>query len=626
MKLVEESFKKRNFIEKNKNYLSKNNFSLSCYLSEVNRQSLRQLLIAFLRERVLENYYQAGNLIFKLSRLNASICVSQVKLNSLFRFTEFEKVYLIDRKKNITELITDPIHLLEIVKTELDTIFDIEQWEKVTREVNNHIQNTILITRQKDKLRTELFPFYSETHKNYFSELSEKNKNLLDYSFKFEQLSFNGHPYHPFAKTKVGFSTDDILRYTTEFRPKVFILLAAVRKKSMCMETTHSKFVFTEWFSEYYPNAWNSWVNELEKNNLNQEDYIPFPVHPWQAANMVRNLFADYIMSNNIIFFDSVGISASPTSSFRTLAPIENWYAPYIKLPIGIYASGVFRALSVNSIKNTPKITHIMKNILLKEPHISERLAILPEVCGLYLNAVDDDKARHFTVIFRENVINYLSNEEIAVVVSALFEKSLESNSSLFVELIKLAGCLDYEGALNYFNKYVDLVLGSYLDLYLVYGIALEGHQQNTLAIFQNGNIKRFIARDFDGIEIFADSLNSHDLTLTDLLSPPFVTDNKITVRNQLLHTVYQLHLGELVLLLSAHFQCAEKNFWTIIRNKTEERFDILKKRVDLVRWEEEYHAILKADWPVKALFRMRLEKQYVREGIFSYISNPLAI
>ncbi|OIZ94286.1 hypothetical protein A1D18_05440 [Candidatus Rickettsiella isopodorum] len=626
MNLVEESFKKRNFIEKNKNYLNKNNFSSRCYLSEVNRQSLRQLLIAFLRERVLEHYYQIENLIFKLPRLNSSICVSQVKLNSLLRFTEFEKVFLIDRKKNITELITDPINLLEIVKTELGTIFDREQWEKVIREVSNHIQNTILITRQKDKLKTELFLFYSEKNKNYFSEFHKKNKNLLDYSFKFEQLSFSGHPYHPFAKTKVGFSTEDIFRYTTEFRPKVFILLAAVRKKSMCMETTQSNFEFSDWFSKHYPSAWKIWVNELEKKNFNQKDYIPFPVHPWQAANIVRNLFAEHIKANDIILFDNVGIGASPTSSFRTLAPIENWYAPYIKLPIGIYASGVFRALSVNSIKNTPKITHVMKNILIKENSISERLAILPEVCGLYLKAVEDDKARHFTVIFRENIVNYLSNEEIAVVVSALFEKSLESNTNLFIELIQLAGCLNYQDAINYFNQYVDLVLGSYLDLYLIYGIALEGHQQNTLAIFQNGNIKRFIARDFDGIEIYADSLNSHALTLTDLLSPPFVTHDKITVRNQLLHSVYQLHLGELVLLLATHFKCKEKNFWTIIRNKTEERFNALKKQVDLVRWEDEYHAILKADWPVKALFRMRLEKQYVREGIFSYISNPLVI
>ena len=103
MNLLEESFKKRNFVEKNNNYLNKKNLSLKCYLSEVNRQSLRQLLIAFLRERVLEHHYQLGNLIFKLPRLKGSICVSQVKLNSLLRFTEFGKVFLIDRKKKITE-------------------------------------------------------------------------------------------------------------------------------------------------------------------------------------------------------------------------------------------------------------------------------------------------------------------------------------------------------------------------------------------------------------------------------------------------------------------------------------------------------------------------------------------
>jgi siderophore synthetase component len=626
MKLVEESFKRKNFVEKDRNYRNKNNFSLKCYLSEVNRQSLRQLLIAFLRERVLEHYYDVKNLIFNLPRINSSIFVSQVKLNSLLRFTEFEKVFLIDRKKNIKTLITDPISLLQIVRRELYTIFDIEQWEKVSKEVNNHIQNTVLISRQKDKLRKEFFSFYPENNKNYFPEFSENKKSILDCSFKYEQLSFNGHPYHPFAKTKVGFSAEDIVRYTTEFRPKVFILLAAVRKKAICVETTQSDFIFSDWFSEHYPSSWSSWVDELEKQHLNQKDYIPFPIHPWQATNIVKNLFTDNIEANDIILFNNVVIDASPTSSFRTLAPVKNCYAPYIKLPIGIYASGVFRALSVNSIKNTPKITHIIKSILLKHSYISERLAILPEICGLYLKSVEEDKARHFTVLFRENVINYLFKDEIAVVVSALFEKSLKSNTILFIELIRLAGCLNYQDVLNYFNQYVDLVLGSYLDLYLIYGIALEGHQQNTLAIFQKGHIKRFIARDFDGIEIHADSLNSHNLALSDLLLPPFVTNDKITVRNQLLHTVYQLHLGELVLLLAAHFNCEEKDFWTIIRKKTQERFIALKAEVNQVRWEEEYHAILKADWPVKALFRMRLEKQYVREGIFLYISNPLAV
>ncbi|WP_218814377.1 IucA/IucC family protein [Rickettsiella endosymbiont of Dermanyssus gallinae] len=621
MQVLEGSIKKKDPIL-NKNYVSTNNFYLRDYLSEVNRQSLRQILIAFLRENILESYYQDGNLTFKLPKLKCFIYISQVRLNSLLRFTEFEKVFLVNSEQNVTENITDPIKLLEIVKKELNITFDVEQWDKVSREVGNHIQNTVLINWQKDKIKNDLVKRDSNDFSNSFRE----HKKLSDCSFKFEQLAFNGHPYHPFAKTKVGFSIEDILSYTTEFRPKVFILLAAVRKDAMCIEMTQEKFVFSRWFSEYYPDAWDLWVYELNKRNLHHEDYIPFPLHPWQAINSVKNLFSDHISANEVILFDNVAIEMSPTSSFRTLAPVKNWYAPYIKLPIGIYASGVLRTLSVTSIKNTPKITHIMKNILAKENSISERLAILPEICGLYLNAVEDDKAKHFTAIFRENVTNYLANNEIAIVVSALFEKLSANDTSLFIELVQLAGCLSYKDTLNYFAKYVDLVLGSYLDIYLIYGIALEGHQQNTLAVFENGHIKRFIARDFDGIEIYADSLNSHNFNLNSPLSPPFVTHNKMTVRNQLLHTVYQLHLGELVLLLAAHFKGEEKDFWNIIREKTEERFFALEERVDTARWKDEYQAILKADWPVKALFRMRLEKQYVREGIFSYIENPLAI
>jgi hypothetical protein len=39
-----------------------------------------------------------------------------------------------------------------------------------------------------------------------------------------------------------------------------------------------------------------------------------------------------------------------------------------------------------------------------------------------------------------------------------------------------------------------------------------------------------------------------------------------------------------------------------------------------------EYNAILKADWPLKALLRMRLEKNYLQDGLFSPVSNPLLV
>ncbi len=46
-----------------------------------------------------------------------------------------------------------------------------------------------------------------------------------------------------------------------------------------------------------------------------------------------------------------------------------------------------------------------------------------------------------------------------------------------------------------------------------------------------------------------------------------------MVVRNQLLHTVYQLHLGELVLLQANYFECPEAPFWNVVKQVTEQSF-----------------------------------------------------
>ncbi len=158
---------------------------------------------------------------------------------------------------------------------------------------------------------------------------------------------------------------------------------------------------------------------------------------------------------------------------------------------------------------------------------------------------------------------------------------------------MQLAECITYQDALGYFLHYADLVLGSYLDLFLLYGIALEGHQQNTLAILRDGKIKRFIARDFDGIEMHDASLKSMGVNLDLTENSPYLQKNKETVRNQLLYTVYQLHLGEIILLLANYFNCGEKPFWKIVRKVTEQRFYAPKDRMCPNIWKKEFNTIL---------------------------------
>ncbi len=180
----------------------------------------------------------------------------------------------------------------------------------------------------------------------------------------------------------------------------------------------------------------------------------------------------------------------------------------------------------------------------------------MPEYYGLNLKDIPEDKSKHFTAIFRENINKYLFKGEDAVTVACLFEDFYPKKINLFIGFLQDAGFFTKQDALNYFKKYVDLVLNGYLDLYLLYGIALEGHQQNTLAIFEKGQIKRFIARDLDGTRVFANTLKSQNDKLSNHLTEPF--RDKIHVRNLLLHSVYQMHLGELVLLLARYYNCED--------------------------------------------------------------------
>lgn len=614
------------FSEQYKLYSNTFNFSINECISEVNKHSIRQLLLAFLREEILPYHYQNATVIFDLQRSNYFMYVTCVKLFSLLRFTHFDSLILKDKSTSLKQTITDPLKLLDIIKNELGSILNMDQWLKFYKEIANHLQNALLSTWKKYSVNKLIDRSKNNPHR--LNNLLKSPQIAVNASLQFEQSVFSGHPYHPCAKTKLGFTIQDTINYSPEFQSKVGIYIAAVQEKYVHVESMQENIKFTEWFSEFYPGAWGSWLEELKKNNLDAKNYIPFPVHPWQVYyfTFISPLFKDYIENKIIVILDKAKIIASPTLSFRTLLPVEHINSPYIKLPVAVQATSIVRTLSPISTKNMPRISSVLQKILIKENYFSNRLGLLPESYGLHLKELSIDEAKHFTAIFRENITKHLADNEIAIVVAAFFEKSSVSEANLFIEIMQLSGCLSYQDALRYFLHYADLVLGSYLDLFLLYGIALEGHQQNTLAILREGKIKRFIARDFDGIEIHAESLKSTGINVALTKNAPYLQKNKETVRNQLLYTVYQLHLGEIVLLLANYFNCEEKPFWTIVREVTEQRFYALKNRMCPITWKKEFNTILNTHWPVKALLRMRLEKNYLRDGLFSQIVNPLSL
>ena len=111
---------------------------------------------------------------------------------------------------------------------------------------------------------------------------------------------------------------------------------------------------------------------------------------------------------------------------------------------------------------------------------------------------------------------------------------------------------------LEYFRKYTQITFAACLDLYLLYGIALEAHQQNTLVVFKQNIPQRLLIRDLGGIRLHLPSFEAAGLHLPkDAFSLTFTNSQTIS-RRKFIHACLQSNTGELILQrLNSHYKIA---------------------------------------------------------------------
>ena len=185
-----------------------------------------------------------------------------------------------------------------------------------------------------------------------------------------------------------------------------------------------------------------------------------------------------------------------------------------------------------------------------------------------------------------------------------------------------VAGQKTLAEAMQYLDHYTKIVVQAYLDMFLIYGIALEGHQQNTLAVFEDFQPIFMIQRDLNGMRIHESTLVAKGYTFEPFPNSRIISNDAKSATNKFLHAVVQYHLGDIGFLLAQHYQTPENVFWKIIKKNLETRFETLKPKVDKQRWEQEYKAFFQEDWNIKCLLKMRLSKS--NEYIYLNRENPL--
>lgn len=587
----------------------------------VEKNLIKRLIHACVGEKLLPYTISENNLFIYLNNSNQTIIANDVKFYNLSKFKIIGEVFLKSENKSfVLENVRD---FLSLIYQELIDSLDLDKWQNFIKEINNCLENDILVTKYMADFNVNLENDITKFNCNSLTEYVSKHYSTAQQLAFFESWASKGHPYHPCHKTKLGFSKDDYIKYSPEFHQDIHIPLAAVKKRIMHVESSESNFDYNHWFSTEYPEQWSEFQKKINSMQLIVDEYHPIFIHAWQYENIVKSLFHTLIENKQLILLRGLGIITKASLSFRTLMLKDNPKQAHIKIPVAVHSTSALRIINPASIENGPKLTKIFKQILNMQNTFSQYIKFAYDDHALRIIDNNIEATKHLAIIYRRNPVSLVSKNQIPIVVAALCQQSPINQLPLFIEIMHLAVGDTLVAAIQYFDKYCHIVLRAYLDLFLIYGIALEGHQQNTIAVFDKYDPVYMIARDFGALRIHAPTFQKQGFDFKPFPNSSIITDNISHVTSKFLDTVIQYHLGSIILLLADYYEVSENIFWKIIKNHIEKTFENLKDKVNPEYWHKTYEAILQDDWQTLGFLRMRLNTNH-NNYIFAHTKNPL--
>ncbi|MEU9160762.1 IucA/IucC family siderophore biosynthesis protein [Streptomyces sp. NPDC048424] len=297
-------------------------------------------------------------------------------------------------------------------------------------------------------------------------------------TWEWEQRVVDGHPYHPNCRSRPGFSVAEQLAYAPEHRPVVELGLVAVPAEK-CLVT-------------------GDWPELLQDAGR-----ILVPVHPWQAAHVLRHERA------------RPGFAAHPLMALRTLAPADG--GPHVKTALSARLTSSVRDISVYSVETAAAVSafaqdlserldgrlHITRTLGAATAHTPDLAAVLREPPEVHADAAAGERV-------------------LPVAALASFPPARSAAWRADFARLALSVCL----------RVLEL------------GVALEAHGQNLLVVLSpTGTPLRLVYRDLADIRISPARLVRHGLPVPPL-SGRLITDDVTVLRRKLFGSLLTGALG----------------------------------------------------------------------------------
>lgn len=535
------------------------------------------------------------------------------------------------------EGVRQPIHshqdLLDVLRDSFDFEPSDEGVAGLKSDMENSLSNDAHARQYRQQWNARLAEAIDSHGLDSFTDYLRQHTGTKDAAILLDQWgSLEGHPYYPTWKSRPGLSDTEVAQLSPEFNAQVPLRIASLRADMAKIESMPHVTSYHTWFASNFPAQWEQWKTSLRAKGLDETQWLPLPIHAWHLQAYVLKTFAEEIAAG-ILITDGPDILTLPTMSYRTMLPVLDETAPLIKLPIALWMTSELRSLQAKSIHMGPRISTVISRILAAENGFDQRLEIFPEEIGVrYKNAItqDDAPGRHLSVVYRASRQAFeRSDNGLPITVAALFTRLPGSGRPLFTDLIERDGARATASRVEtWFRQYARVVTQPVVAIYLLYGIGLEAHQQNTMVLFSpDGKASSLLIRDFGDGRTYAPLLEERGYHLqahvqAGILPTVFVDDIE-PVRMFVLDAAFLSHLHEMALWLTREYALNNTRMWQVLREETERAFAAVRERVSPQLWEVERKAFIEDPWPTRSLLRMHL-MQYSNYRLQHTLTNPL--
>lgn len=433
-----------------------------------------------------------------------------------------------------------------------------------------------------------------------------------------------GHTFQPAPKSREGFNSCELVRYSPEFLNRFQLHFFAVPPELLRAYSTPAEDLSALFHSQC----------EVDLADCPMGWQL-VPCHPWQAA-YVQNMSAVQaaMTAGRLNYLGPRGLAFSPTSSVRTLYT-ENF--PYfIKTSLSLRITNSVRKNSYYELETAVVISRLIETIASDLKNLFPQFYVLLEPLAFtvdLLQLCEEQRLAmqsHFGIILRDSIPVQVLNESRVLLVGTLFSFGLHDSldgranvAALIEEYSEYQPALSLKQAsLQWFKGYVTQLLPPVLYAYFKYGVAFEPHLQNVLVKVSAGEVTGIVLRDLEGTKLDSSRWRPEQLpsmsqkALASTRHEPHIAWRRVVyclLVNNLCQAIFHIACGKGVI---------EQQLWGIVRRELQRYLE--RHGCDISR--EFIGALLTGTpLPSKANLITRFLQKADSQAHYVYIPNPMA-